>query len=154
MYRLEYHQIIPVSLEKAWDFFSSPKNLNEITPPDLSFQILSPESDIQQMYEGQVILYKIQPFPLVKMNWVTEITHVKNLSFFIDEQRFGPYKFWHHQHHFMEKNGQVEMKDILHYDLNFGFLGSLANSIVVKKKIQGIFEYRKKKIDELFKLIN
>ena len=150
MYRLENTQIIPVSLEEAWDFFSSPKNLNAITPPDLSFEIISPESDIQRMYPGQIIRYKIQPFPLLKMNWVTEITQVREKAFFIDEQRFGPYKFWHHQHHFIPVENGVEMRDLLHYDLSFGPLGSLMNSLVVQNKIEGIFNFRKKKVDELF----
>lgn len=153
MYRLEYKQHIPVTLDKAWEFFSSPKNLNKITPPDLSFKILSPESDIEKMYEGQIIMYKVKPFPFFEFNWVTEITQVRDNKFFIDEQRFGPYKFWHHQHHFREVMGGVEMVDLLHYDLPFGIVGKLVHPILIEKKVNSIFEYRKKIVDEIFGII-
>ena len=152
MYRLDYTQTIPVSIDKAWEFFSSPKNLNEITPPDLSFKILTPECDIEEMYEGQIIMYKVKPFPLIEFNWVTEITQVRDKAFFIDEQRFGPYKFWHHQHHFKSVKEGVEMRDVLHYDLPFGFFGKLMHPLVIEKKVKSIFTYRKKVIDEIFKV--
>ena len=150
MYRLEYKQVLPVSLHKAWDFFSSPKNLNEITPPSLQFEILSPEHSIQKMYEGQVIMYNIQPFPLIKLKWVTEITCVRDGQLFIDEQRFGPYKFWHHEHHFKEVSDGVEMTDVLHYELPLGPIGKLVHGISIRKRVEEIFAYRKEKIEKLF----
>ena len=107
MKRLKVEQFLPISLEKAWDFFSSPKNLNEITPPEMTFKILY---DIpEKMYEGLMISYKVSPMLNIPLDWVTEITHIKENEFFVDEQRLGPYSIWHHEHHFKEIDGGVEM---------------------------------------------
>lgn len=138
-----YRQFLAVSLVDAWDFFSRPENLNAITPDDMSFEILT---DLQgkTMYPGMIIRYKITPFAGIKMNWVTEITQVQHLTYFIDEQRFGPYAFWHHQHRFREVDGGVEMEDILHYKIPYGIIGTIADKLFVEKKVEEIFAFRQK----------
>lgn len=148
MKRLQSKQWLPISLNQAWDFFSSPKNLNEITPEDMVFEI---KSDIpEKMYAGMFIVYSIRPILNIPVKWVTEITHVEDKKFFIDEQRVGPYSIWHHEHHFEEKDGGVLMTDILHYDVGKSFLGVIASKLFVDKKVKGIFEYREKKLEKLF----
>ncbi len=147
---LEQQQFIKnIILEKAWDFFSSPANLKVITPDFMGFDIIS-KLHSEKMYAGQIIRYKVKPVAGIPMQWTTEITQVNAPYFFIDEQRQGPYKMWHHQHHFEEKDGGVLMTDIIHYWPPFGFLGNIANSILIKKQLKGIFDYRKKKVEELF----
>lgn len=147
-YNLHAKQQLPISLEKAWEFFSSPKNLKEITPDYMGFHIRS-EYD-GKMYPGQIIEYTVKPVLGIPMYWMTEITQVKELEFFIDEQRVGPYNMWHHQHFFKEIEGGVEMEDIVHYRLPLGPLGSFAHALFVKKQLQGIFDYRKKVLEERF----
>lgn len=149
VYSLKTVQVIPVSLEKAWDFFSSPDNLKTITPDNLGFKILS-KFQGSKMYAGQIIEYKVSPVLGIPLYWMTEITHVEDKKYFVDEQRFGPYSLWHHQHHFKEVQGGVEMTDIIHYKLPLWFLGDVAHSFFVKKQIQQIFNYRFKKVEELF----
>ncbi len=147
---LEQQQFIKnITLEKAWVFFSSPANLKVITPDFMGFDIIS-KLHSEKMYAGQIIRYKVKPVAGIPMQWTTEITQVNAPYFFIDEQRRGPYKMWHHQHHFEEKDGGVLMTDIIHYWPPFGFLGNIANSILIKKQLKGIFDYRKKKVEELF----
>ena len=148
MQRFEYIQFVPASLDVVWDFFSSPANLSKITPPEMGFLITSPEQ--VEMYAGMFITYKVSPALGIKMNWVTEITQINNKKFFIDEQRRGPYSIWHHEHHFKEVQGGVEMLDILYYDVPFGFIGKLANLIFVHNKVKQIFTFREKRIEELF----
>jgi ligand-binding SRPBCC domain-containing protein len=150
-YSLKAVQKIPVSLDVAWAFFSNPANLQAITPNNLGFKILSKHHG-EKMYPGQIIEYKVSPVLGIPIYWMTEITHVKDNEFFIDEQRFGPYALWHHQHHFKAIDGGVEMTDIVHYRNPFWFLGDIANSILVKKQLSGIFNYRIKKVEELFGL--
>lgn len=142
-------QKIPVSLDKAWDFFSNPANLQSITPADMGFRVISKQHG-PVMYAGQIIEYKVKPLPGIPVYWMTEITQVKDKAYFIDEQRFGPYKLWHHQHHFKEIPGGVEMTDIVHYKNPFWIFGKIANSLFVKKKLHDIFEYRRMKVQELF----
>lgn len=148
MFVIKVKQQLPVSLEKAWDFFSDPRNLNTITPDSMKFQTLS--GDDKKMFSGQIIHYKISPFAGITMEWVTEITHVKEQDFFVDEQRFGPYKFWHHKHFFKAIDGGIEMEDIVHYKLPFGILGKLVHPIIVKPKLNEIFSYRRAKLEALF----
>ena len=148
MYVLMQYQTLDISLDEAWEFFSNPRNLNEITPPDMKFNILTELNG--KMYSGQIIEYKIGLLPGINQRWVTEIKNVKEKEYFIDEQRFGPYKFWYHEHKFEEDNGKVKMSDIVHYDLPFGFIGNIAHSLVVKRKLEQIFNYRKVKLKELF----
>ncbi len=142
-------QKIPISLDKAWDFFSNPANLQAITPDNMGFKVISQHhGDI--MYAGQIIEYTVKPVLGIPLYWMTEITQVKDKAYFIDEQRFGPYSLWHHQHHFKAIEGGVEMTDIIHYKNPGWFLGILANELFVKKQLQGIFDYRYKKTEELF----
>ena len=149
-YHLFFSQQLPIPLPDAWDFFSSPMNLARITPKEMAFQVTSDPKHIEKMYPGMIITYKVSPMLGFKLNWMTEITHVAHEKYFIDEQRFGPYQFWHHQHHFREIPGGVEMNDILTYGMPMGVLGRLANHLFVAEKLQQIFDYRKKKIAELF----
>ena len=149
VYHLKTVQKIPVSLDMAWDFFSDPKNLQAITPASMGFRIISEQQD-NRMYAGQVIEYKVRPLLNIPIYWMTEITQVEDKKYFVDEQRFGPYSLWHHQHHFKVVNGFVEMTDIVHYKLPLWFLGDIANWLFVNKQLKGIFDYRSKKIEELF----
>ena len=140
LHKKEFKQFLPISLDEAWDFFSRPENLNEITPKDMEFEILT--ENIPRVYPGMIVQYNVKPFPLVKMGWVTEITQVEDKRMFIDEQRFGPYAFWHHQHIFEEVDGGVMMSDILHYRVPLGFVGKIVNALVISNKVQSIFDYR------------
>lgn len=149
-YQFTFTQLLPIPLKEAWDFFSSPGNLSKITPADMAFTVTSSPEQIKYMYPGMLITYKVSPMFNIKLNWMTEITQVDQEKYFIDEQRFGPYQFWHHQHHFKEIAGGTEMRDILTYGLPLGILGKLANGIFVEKKIREIFEFRRKKVIELF----
>lgn len=149
VYSLKTVQTIPVSLQTAWDFFSNPANLQTITPNNLGFKIISQHHG-EKMYAGQIIEYKVNPVLNIPLYWMTEITHVEDKKYFVDEQRFGPYSMWHHQHHFTEAAGGVEMTDIVHYKLPLWFLGDIAHTLFVKKQLQHIFDYRYKKVEELF----
>ncbi|KEQ31575.1 SRPBCC family protein [Pedobacter antarcticus] len=149
-HQLQFVQKMPVSLEQAWDFFSSPLNLAKITPEEMAFKVTSNINPIDKMYAGMIITYKVSPVAGIKLNWMTEITQVEEQRYFIDEQRFGPYQFWHHQHHFKSIPGGVEMTDVLTYGMPLGFLGTIANSLFVANKLQQIFKYRKEKVDALF----
>ncbi|MFN8288939.1 MAG: SRPBCC family protein [Chitinophagaceae bacterium] len=142
-------QQIPVSAEKAWEFFSSPANLETITPAGMGFRIISRYHG-DKMYAGQLIEYKVKPLLGIPVYWMTEITQVKEPEYFIDEQRYGPYRLWHHQHHFRQIPGGVEMTDIVHYKIPLGFIGRLINRLVVRKKLEQIFSYRFRKVEERF----
>lgn len=141
-------QEIPISLSESWEFFSKPENLNEITPPDLEFRITSGKPD--PMHDGQIITYKIRVAPMIWNTWVTEIKGVIPEKQFIDEQRSGPYKFWHHLHEFEPTENGTLIKDKVNYSLPFGLIGNIAHSIYVKKKLADIFGYRKKILTEKF----
>ncbi|MGB4774979.1 MAG: SRPBCC family protein [Daejeonella sp.] len=149
-YSLRFSQNLPVSLKTAWDFFSSPANLAKITPPEIGFTITSDFKPDQKMYPGMLITYKVSPLFGIKMNWMTEITHVKEYEYFVDEQRFGPYALWHHQHHFKEIPAGIEMTDLLDYALPYGFIGRIAQHLLVKKELKKVFDYRVAKVEELF----
>jgi len=150
VYTLKRVQRLPISLEQAWEFFSSPKNLKEITPAHLGFVIHSDPEFIREMYSGQVITYTVKPVLGIPLFWMTEITHVENGKFFVDEQRVGPYALWHHQHHFKPIPGGVEMTDLVHYRLPLGFLGDIAHAIFVRRQLQQIFDYRWNKLEAVF----
>lgn len=149
-YQLTFSQKLPISVEQAWDFFASPLNLAKITPENMAFTVTSDPSTSEKMYPGMIITYKVSPILGIKLDWMTEITQVMEGKYFIDEQRFGPYQFWHHQHHFKAIEGGTEMLDILTYGLPMGIFGRIANSIFVAGKLQQIFSYRKMKVIELF----
>jgi ligand-binding SRPBCC domain-containing protein len=148
IYRLESKQNLPISKEKAWEFLSSPKNLKTITPEYMSFDILSGAD--RPMFAGQIIQYIVTPVLGINTKWVTEITHVVEGKYFVDEQRFGPYALWHHKHFIKEIPGGVEMEDIIDYKVPMGILGQLVHPFIVKPKLNEIFEYRRKKLIELF----
>lgn len=149
VFSLKRVQFMPISLNEAWDFFSHPKNLAVMTPDYLNLKFTN-ELHGEAMYPGQIITYKVKPILGIPLFWMTEITHVVPKSFFVDEQRFGPYSLWHHQHHFREVDGGVDMTDIIHYKLPMGFLGDIANALFIKNQLEGIFEFRRKKVIELF----
>lgn len=149
VYSIKTVQKIPVSLDKAWDFFSSPANLQAITPAKMGFTIISKHHG-EKMYAGQLIEYKVKPVLGIPLYWMTEITQVKDKEYFIDEQRFGPYSLWHHQHHFKAIEGGVEMTDIIHYKNPLWLLGDIANALFIKKQLRDIFDFRYKKVEELF----
>ncbi|MCG1037700.1 SRPBCC family protein [Polaribacter sargassicola] len=149
IYTLKTSQILNISLEQAWSFFSSPVNLENITPKHMGFSITS-EVD-SKAYEGQIITYKVGILPGIKQNWVTEITKVKENHFFIDEQRFGPYKMWHHEHWFKEMpDGKTLMDDKISYKLPMGFLGDIAQTLFIKKQLKDIFTHRFTTLNQLF----
>lgn len=148
MNQLKRIQKLPVDLTSAWQFFADPAKLKDITPPSMGFQITSVPEKV--MYEGMIITYKISPLLNVPVNWMTEITHISKPYYFVDEQRHGPYKIWHHRHLFSEIEGGVEMTDIVDYVLPFGILGKLSGHLFVRKKLDKIFDYRYRKLEEIF----
>jgi ligand-binding SRPBCC domain-containing protein len=148
VYTKETVQYVNASVEECWAFFSSPRNLQKITPETMGFQIT--DFDNKSMYAGQIIQYKVSPLAGLKLSWMTEITFVKENSYFIDEQRFGPYALWHHKHFFEPTENGTKMTDLVHYALPLGFLGRIMNSLVVKNKLKEIFDYRCVKVDEMF----
>lgn len=148
IYKLHQKQNLPITKQEAWDFLSDPKNLKVITPDYMGFYILSGAD--RPMFAGQIIQYIVTPVLGIKTKWVTEITHVIDGEYFVDEQRFGPYSLWHHKHFIKEIDGGVEMEDIIDYKVPMGILGQLVHPILVKPKLKEIFDYRTKKLEELF----
>lgn len=148
IYSLKRSQNLPISLDSAWDFFSDPRNLQNITPPDMGFEIISGAE--RKMHPGQIIQYIVRPVAGFKTRWVTEITHVQEKKFFVDEQRFGPYALWHHKHFFREIENGVEMEDVVDYKLPFGILGRMMHPVLVKPRLQEIFDFRREKLHEVF----
>ncbi|MBM3922212.1 MAG: SRPBCC family protein [Sphingomonadales bacterium] len=149
VYSFKTTQRMPISLAESWDFFSSPANLQRITPAHMGFRIISRYHG-EKMYPGQLIEYTVRPLLGIPLYWMTEITHVQEGVYFVDEQRFGPYALWHHQHHFTAIEGGVEMSDIVHYKIPLGPLGQLANTLFVAAQLRQIFDYRYQKVEELF----
>ncbi|KAF2514337.1 SRPBCC family protein [Flavobacterium foetidum] len=148
LYKIETVQHINTTIEECWDFFSSPKNLQTITLDNMSFTIQ--DFDEKRMYPGQIITYTLKPLLGIKISWVTEITFVKDHHYFIDVQRFGPYKLWHHKHFFEPTENGIKMTDVVHYALPFGYLGRLMNRLIIQDKLKSIFDYRRNKVEELF----
>ncbi len=145
---LRSETLLPLSLQEAWDFFSTPNNLNKITPVDMVFKITSTVPD--KMYPGLLITYKITPFLNISMDWVTEITHIQPMDFFIDEQRKGPYAIWHHEHHFRETKDGVVMTDLLYYHIGKSIFGWLAGKLFVDAQVKKIFDFRESTLKQLF----
>jgi len=143
-------QLIKSDIGSVWDFISSPQNLGKITPPFMGFEILGNDDGFEKMYEGQIIEYRVSPFAFIRMNWVTEITHVSDNEYFVDEQRSGPYSLWHHQHFLKNVAGDVEMTDIVHYKIPFGIFGKLINTLFIRHQLKKIFDYRYRKMEEIF----
>ncbi len=150
LHSLKVTQLLKSDMITVWDFMSSPANLELITPPALELRILSGTEPTGKMHAGQILEYSVRPFPLVKMHWVTEITHVVPLQYFVDEQRYGPYAFWHHQHSFKEVPDGIEMTDLLYYKVPFGWAGRLLNALLIKRQVKNIFASRYKKLEMLF----
>lgn len=148
LHRLTAKQWLPLSIEEAWEFFSIPENLDRITPDDMSFEILSGSGE--RTFSGQIISYSIRPIANIPVSWVTEISHCVDHEYFIDEQRFGPYRFWHHLHRFKQHEGGVLMEDVLHYALPGGIIGELLGGPVIHKKVRAIFSYREKELERIF----
>ncbi len=149
LYTLSTAVKLPITRIKAWDFFSSPDNLSKITPEYMKFQVTSDiESD--KIYPGQIITYQVSPVPFFTINWVTEITYLVEGRYFVDEQRFGPYKFWHHKHFIRRVTGGVEVVDKVDYKIGFGFLGDIAHTLFIKKQLEAIFTYRNEKLKDFF----
>jgi len=149
VYNIKRVQFLPLTLSEAWDFFSTPRNLAKITPAYMKFKILY-VSGGERTYAGQIIRYKVNVLPGIAMHWVTEITQVKEPYHFIDEQRFGPYAMWHHQHHFREVPGGVEMTDEVNYAIPLGILGRLANWLFVERQVKAIFDFRNSALLQMF----
>lgn len=149
IYTLKAKQKLPLSRDEAWNFLSDPANLQKITPKHMGFRITS-NNGTDLMYPGQIITYKVSPFNGIEMNWVTEITHVKDGEYFVDEQRFGPYKMWHHEHFIREIDNGVEMTDLVSYKIPFGILGKIMHQLVIKRKLYQIFHHRFNVLNELF----
>ena len=149
IYTLKRTQFLPISITMAWDFFSSPRNLSKITPAHMKFIILS-ISGGEEMYPGKLIHYRVNVIPAFPVTWLTEITQVSIPHYFVDEQRSGPYAFWHHQHHFKTVSGGVEMSDEVNYGLPMGILGKIANRLFVQRKVNAIFDHRSKTLLEVF----
>jgi len=148
-YQFIHEQLFHASVAEMWSFIYAPKNLKEITPDYMGFEITTPCLS-EKMYAGMIISYKVSPVLNFKVDWVTEITHVKDNEFFVDEQRIGPYKLWHHQHHLIQMKEGVLMRDIVTYQPPFGILGALANRLLISKKLNEIFNYRKVVLEKKF----
>ena len=148
IYRLNKSISLPITIEECWGFFSNPKNLKIITPNYMGFDIIDLEDT--EMYAGQIIKYNVSPILGLNMKWVTEISHVEINKFFVDEQRFGPYKFCHHKHKFEVIDGGIKVIDILDYALPFGIIGKIFEPFLIRPKIEEIFSFREKKLVEIF----
>lgn len=149
VYCLRRRQVLPISLEQAWLFFSTPHHLEEITPAFLRFWITSEVPE--EIYSGLIITYRIAAVAGIPMNWVTEIKHVQAPTQFTDEQRLGPFRFWHHQHRFREVEGGIEMEDIVHYVMPFGWLGRLVHTLFIRTRLEAIFDFRRDHLAQRWK---
>jgi ligand-binding SRPBCC domain-containing protein len=136
----ETEQTLPIGRAEAWDFFSDPRNLSVVTTPDMGFEVTSPISD--RAYAGLIISYRVRPLFRIPVQWVTEITHVDEGNYFVDEQRLGTYRVWHHEHRFIQVPGGIHMRDIVHYSVPFGLLGDIVERLVVGKRVEAIFAFR------------
>jgi len=142
---------LKTDIQTLWNFISQPENLSKITPPQMDFRITFRSSlEYGKMYSGQIIAYKVKPLPFFNASWVTEIIQVQEKKFFIDEQRFGPYRFWHHQHMIKEVPGGVEMTDIVSYKLPLGFIGRWFGGRLVRRQLKNIFDYRTRQMETIF----
>lgn len=151
-YQFKSKSLIKADISQVWDFVSSPLNLKVITPEYMGFKVTNQIGD-QKMYPGMIITYKVSPVLGIKMNWVTEITHVKDFEYFVDEQRIGPYAMWHHEHIFQNTDEGVLMTDIVSYQPPLGFIGAIANKLFIARQLKGIFSYRHKALDKRFGVV-
>lgn len=149
IFQIYQEQKVPATVDEVWDFISSPKNLKKITPTYMGFEIIS-QNTVEKMYPGMIIAYKVSPILGLKMTWVTEITQVKENEYFVDEQRIGPYKMWHHEHKLTPIDGGVLMTDCVSYVLPFGILGKIAHRLFIKKQLNSIFVFRDQAVNQIF----
>lgn len=146
---LSRDQVISAPIEKVWNYFCSPSNLNEMTPSDMNFEIMT--QSLEKMSEGQIIEYRVGIFPGIRSLWLTEISHIRKLEYFVDEQRIGPYSFWYHEHKFFKVDEKTtRMVDNVSYSVGYGWFGYFLNYLLIEKKLSGIFDFRTKKINDLF----
>lgn len=148
LHRFETEQVLPIGRDEAWAFFSDPANLSAITPPEMGFEVTSPMPP--SVYPGLMVTYRVRPLFGVPVQWVTEITHVDEGRYFVDEQRLGPYRVWHHEHHFDEVEGGILMRDLVHYSVPLGPVGDLVNRAVVRGRVEGIFAFRRGVLEQRF----
>jgi ligand-binding SRPBCC domain-containing protein len=150
VYEIQTSERYPISLQAGWAFYSDPGNLTKLTPPELAMEITG--GTPEPMFAGQIITYRLKAIGGLRMNWVTEITQVNPHSYFVDEQRFGPYRFWHHEHRFEEIDGGLAVTDHVHYAMPFGPLGRVVHAVLVQKQLQRIFAFRRKILETTFGL--
>lgn len=148
VHRIEQRQFLPLRLEDAWSYFATPKHLEEMTPPDLNFEILSQTP--ATVHNGLMIAYRIRAIAGLPMNWLTEIKYVEARTRFVDEQRSGPFAFWFHEHRFEEVQGGIDMIDQVHYVMPLGMLGLMAHRLFVRKRLEAIFSFRKAYLAQRF----
>ncbi len=149
VYTLRRTQIIRTTMEDCWAFFSNPNNLSKITPASFDFRVLSEVPE--KIYAGLMIQYRVKPLAGIPMTWVTEITHVRELEYFSDEQRVGPYALWHHEHFFTKLDGgRVEVRDLLHYAMPFSFIGNIVHELLVKGQLEQLFSHRERVVADIF----
>lgn len=148
-YQFKRSQLIAAPQNEVWDFISRPENLKQITPPSMGFDITSGDLP-EKMYAGMIIGYRVKPLLGMLTTWITEITHIRDQFYFVDEQRMGPYKIWHHQHILEPAGSATRMTDIVSYAPPFGLLGKLANRLIIRKKLREIFDFREKAMERLF----
>jgi ligand-binding SRPBCC domain-containing protein len=146
--RLQTLQRLPIPIGEAWDFFSRPQNLRLITPHWLDFRLTNEPPEA--MNPGTIISYKVRPVLGIPVQWITEITHMDAPRSFVDDQRVGPFRLWHHEHFFRPIEGGVEVEDQVHYGLPFGLLGSLVHELYLRKRLQEIFTYRAQTLEHRF----
>lgn len=148
IHRLECEQWLPIGLNEAWSFFSSPHELSRITPPEIGFQI---HSDVaRDMFSGQIIRYTVKPMWGIPLTWITRIEGAEAPHRFVDVQLHGPYKSWRHEHTFQQRNGGVLMTDRVDYEMPLGFVGEWIHALTVKKRIERIFDHRRATLEQLF----
>ncbi len=152
-YQFQRNQLIPSTIDEIWQFISAPSNLKKITPDYMGFDITSKDVP-DKMYAGMVISYSVRPLLNIKTTWVTEISQVNKNKYFVDEQRIGPYSLWHHQHFIESVKDGVLMTDIVSYKPPFGIIGAIANTLIIRKKLNEIFDYRTKAIEKKFGIYN
>jgi ligand-binding SRPBCC domain-containing protein len=145
---LQRQQLISASIDQVWEYFSNPHNLNDLTPPDMNFRILT--DPLPRMYQGQIIEYRVEFIRGLSSLWLTEIAHVREYEYFVDEQRLGPYQFWYHEHTFQIVEGGVQMTDQVAYSIGYEPFGNFLNAIWIARRLQGIFDFRTNRIKALF----
>jgi len=150
LYRLNRTQTLPVTPDEAWEFFSSPFNLSSITPPWLNLAVSGEVPD--RMFPGMIIPYRVRPMFGIPVTWISEITHVDAPHYFVDEQRLGPFRFWHHQHHFRRLGGGIEMTDTVDYSMKYGPIGVWTHALFIRSRLEAIFDFRKRSLERLFQV--